>query len=89
MMFYGKEHFKIRVILSEQIILRTKPDTEYFQRLHARNGWSKTVLNTLIPVEMLEKNFLTCILTDGKTQCSHTLQTVIIISDITRRQRNW
>ena len=89
MMFYGKEHFKIRVILYEQIILRTKPDTEYFQRLHARNGWSKTVLNTLMPVEMLEKKFLTCILTDGETQCSHTLETVIIISDITRRQRNW
>ena len=29
MMFCGKEHFKIRVILYEQIILRTKPDTEY------------------------------------------------------------
>ena len=57
MMFYGKEHFKIRVILYEQIILRTKPDTEYFQGLHARNGWSRTVLNTLMPVEMLEKKF--------------------------------
>ena len=42
------EHSKIWVILYEQILLRTKPDTAYLQRLQARNSWNKTVLNTLL-----------------------------------------
>ena len=65
-----------------------EPDTEYFQRLQARNNWSKNCSQPLNVNEIARKKILTCILTDVKTECSYATVTVIIISDMTQRERN-
>ena len=40
-MFCGNKYLEKGLILYEQILLSTETDTEYFQRLQARNNWSK------------------------------------------------
>ena len=65
-----------------------EPEYEYFQRLQARNSWSKNRSLPLDAIETARKKILTCILTDVKTECSHATVTVIIISDMTQREKN-